>query len=513
MTFISALKNTRRIGFIFIGLSMFITTLNDTILNISLPMIARELGASTSELQWVQNAYLLVFASSLLTMGALSDRFGRKRFLLLGVSSFALFSFLAGITDNIQALIAIRGFQGLSGAIIIPSTLSLISAIFPESTANRKAISIWSAMFGLGAAFGPVLGGWLLGLDFISWKSIFFVNIPFALIAFVGTAVFLTESKDLSAPQPDIPGVILSILALFTLVFAIIHAGEAGWGQPQTLVGFAAALSLLTLFLLWEKRTSNPMLPLQFYKNPSFSAASLSMAVTLFSIMGVFFFMPQFFQGIQNYSPLETGVLLIPQALMSVAASLLSHRMVRWIGIKRTLSRGFLLGAVGIIFLGSTLQADTPYLVILFGYLLLFVGIDNAMPAATMSIMGSIPEEKAGVGSATNEMTAQVGAALGIAVMGAVVNRTYLQNLTGLELDFSPSILREIQSSIFSARAVLYDSGLANSQLLAELNNGFLRGMKTSMILGGFLLIAVALIVHWKLPDQLVRTSSGPHKD
>ncbi|MBN1266962.1 MAG: MFS transporter [Anaerolineales bacterium] len=493
----------RKIGFIFIALSLLVTTINDTILNVSLPIIARELNASTSDLQWIQNAYLLVFSSFLLTMGTLSDRYGRKRFLLLGVASFAFFSLLAGFAPNSKVLILARALQGFSGAIIMPSTLSLIAAIFPEPAANRKAIAIWSAMFGLGVGIGPVLGGWILSLDVFSWKSIFYINIPFALIAFSGVALFLPESRDKSAPPADIPGVFLSILALFTLVFAIIDAGEAGWGQPRTLISLAVSFVLLSLFLLWEKRAKHPMLPLHFFRNKAFATASFSMAITLFSLMGVFFFIPQFFQGIQYYSPLETGLLMIPQAMISVIVSMLSHRVVRRMGIRRAISGGFLLGAIGVLYLGLILQADTAYPVILLGFLFLFTGIDTAMPAATMTIMGSVPEEKAGVGSAMNEMTAQIGAALGIAVMGAVVNRTYLQHIRVLDLQLSPGLLEGIRSSIFSARAALLESGLANSEvLITDVNSGFLQGLRNSMLLGSVLLLGTAILAAVLLPDK-----------
>ena len=337
-----------------------------------------------------------------------------------------------------------------------------------------------------------------------SWKGIFYLNIPFALIAFLGTVFFLPESKDRSAPPADIPGVVLSILALFTLVFAIIGAGERGWSEPDILYSLAASIVFLGLFLLWERHTSHPMLPLHFFKNRSFAIASFSMAITLFSLMGVFFFIPQFFQGIQNYSPLETGLLMIPQALISVVVSLFSHRVVRRIGIKRSISGGFLLGAAGILYLGLTLHADTPYPLILLGFLFLFTGIDTAMPAGTMSIMGSVPEEKAGVGSAMNEMTAQIGAALGIAVMGAVVNRTYLEHVQAFGTQLNPQLLKTVESSIFSARTALQESGLSNtSTVINDLSNGFVQGLNNSMLLGSALMFGTAVLTATLLPEKL----------
>lgn len=501
----------RWLGFAFIALSLFVTTMNDTILNVSLPTISRELGASTGELQWVQNAYLLVFASLLLTMGTLSDRFGRKRFLLLGTASFAVFSLIAGFANSTILLIAARALQGCSGAIIMPSTLSLISTMFPEPDMNKKAIAIWSAMFGLGVGVGPILGGWLLSIEALPWESIFFINIPFTLIAFLGTSILLPESKDTSAPPPDIPGVLLSITGLFILVYAIIRAGEIGWGQRSVLISAGTAVLLLTAFLVWEKNARHPMLPLHFFRNMSFTAANISMTFTLFALMGFFFFIPQFFQGIQHYSPLETGLLMMPQAAISVIASLLSHRVVGRFGIRKSVSGGLLLAAGGITALGIILQPDTSYPVILLAFLFLFTGIDTAMPAATMSVMGSVPDEKAGVGSAMNEMTTQIGGALGIAVVGAVVNRTYLQHIKTLEFGGGTALEAAVESSIFSANAALLDSGLPDTaNLISEISSGFIDGLKTGMFFGGLLLIVIALLAARLLPDTPERISSTP---
>lgn len=494
----------RWIGFIFISLSLLVVTINDTILNVSLPTIAYELGASSSDLQWIQNAYILVFAALLLTMGTLSDRYGRKRFLMIGVAAFSFFSLIAGLSQQTSTLILARALQGIGGAIIMPSTLSMITVMFPKPRENARAIAIWSAMFGLGVGIGPILGGWLLDQAFLSWKSIFFVSIPFGMIALLGAAIFLPESRDPEAPPADIPGVFLSTTALFTLVFGIIKAGEIGWDQPRTLVSLALALILIALFLIWEKRAAHPMLPLHFFTNMSFTAASISMTVTLFTLLGIIFFIPQFFQGIQNYTPLETGILMIPQAVISILISLNSHHIVRLIGIKKSVTGGLLLGAAGFIYLSLILQAHTSYALILLGFIIIITGIDTALPAGTISIMGSIPKEKAGIGSAMSEMTGQIGAALGIAVLGAIINRTYLLRIQTLETNLSTQTMQQLQSSIFSAKSMLLESDLPDKlQLLANVQEGFIEGLRQAMLVGGILLIGTAILTAWLLPHKI----------
>jgi EmrB/QacA subfamily drug resistance transporter len=498
----------RWIGFAFISISLLATSINNMVLNVAMPVIARELNASTSDLQWIQDAYILVFAALLLAMGALSDRYGRKRFLLVGVSSFALFAILAALARTTTLVIFARALQGIGAAIIMPSTLSLISALFPEPRERAKAIAIWSAMFGAGVSIGPILGGLLLEMPGFMWNGIFLVNVPFALIAFVGVYIYVPESYGGSRGKLDIPGVVLSTAGLFALVYAIIKGGELGWSSPDFLLGMAVALLLISGFIWWERHSPEAMLPLHFFKNPSFSVASITMMFALFGLFGFSFFLPLFFQGIQNYSALETGLLMFPQAVLSVTVSWNSHHIINWIGVKKTTSWGMVLVAVGAIMLASILRTDTSYWIILASLIITFIGIDIALPAATVSIMGSVPDSKAGIGSGMNEMTGNTGGALGIAILGAILNRVYLKKILPLESLVPQGMLEDINSSIFSAhKAIESLGGDTVSELLQVVDNAFVSGLRIVMLVCFMLFTLLALFTARFLPSEIIKLS------
>ncbi|MCH7481203.1 MAG: MFS transporter, partial [Chloroflexi bacterium] len=336
-------KNRWR-GMIFIGISLIVISIDNTILNVALPSISRTLGASASELQWIVTAYVLMFASLLLTMGALGDRFGRKRMLQIGLVLFGIGSAAAGLSTSTNMLIAARAFLGFGGAIIMPSTLSIITATFPRDEQPR-AIAMWAAIFGLGIGIGPVLGGWLIEL--YDWNSVFFINLPVVLVAIVGGSTYLMESRDESAPRIDIPGILLSIPGLFLLVYAIIEAGNQGWTAPEVLQTFAISAILLTAFALWESRAKEPMLPLYFFKNMSFTAANLAMVLVMFAMFGSIFFMSQYLQSVIGYSAFEAGVRMLPLALTMVVASIASSRVAASIGTKYTVALGIFIAGLG----------------------------------------------------------------------------------------------------------------------------------------------------------------------
>src|SRR5690349_13363908 len=248
----------RWLGLVFIGVSLIVISLDNTILNVAIPSISRTLGASASELQWIVDAYVLVFAALLLTVGGLGDRYGRKKMLQFGLVMFGIGSLGAGLSSTTNVLIATRAFLGIAGAAILPSTLSIISATFP-ATERPRAIALWAAVFGLGVGVGPLIGGALL--ERFEWNSVFFVNLPIIVIALIGGARNIADSKDEYAPKADIPGVILSITGLFSLVYGIIEAGQKGWTEQTVLIAFVIAFVLLGLFAWWEARNPDAMLP------------------------------------------------------------------------------------------------------------------------------------------------------------------------------------------------------------------------------------------------------------
>ena len=492
----------RWVGLAFLCIALLAVSMNNTILNVSMPVIAVALDASTSDLQWIENSYILVFSALLLSMGMLGDRYGRKRFLMGGIVAFGIFSVMAALAHGTEMVIVARALQGAGGAIVMPSTLSLISAMFRDPNDRAKAIAIWSAMFGVGVGIGPIVGGALLGMPWFNWQGVFLINLPLGLIFIIGGAFFIPESRHPSSSRLDLPGVIFSFSGLFALVYAIIAAGEHGWGAPDVLACFGAAVIFVGIFVWWEGRNPNAMLPLALFRNPSFTLVSISMMIIVFGLSGMFFFLPLFLQGIQGYTPLETGLMLFPQAIISILVSWNSHHIIRWIGMRGTMISGLSLMTAGMTLMALTIQINTAYSLILIGLILTISGIDSSMPAGTVSIMSSVPEEKAGIGSAMNEMAINIGSALGIALLGAILNRFYLKGVAPLAELVSPDAMESITSSIFSAHQALagLDDGAA---LRAVVDNAFVDGLRAVMVICAILFGLLALLVRIYLPKKV----------
>lgn len=493
----------------FVCISLMVISLDNTILNTALPAISRALGASASQLQWVLDAYVLVFAAMLLTMGAIGDRIGRKRTLQFGLIWFAAGSLVAALSTSTDMLIVTRAFLGIGGATIMPSTLSIITATFRDGNERSKAIGAWAAVFALGVGIGPVVGGWLL--EHFEWGSVFLVNLPIAAIALIGGYFFIADSRDENAPRPDFPGVVLSIVGLFALVYAIIEAGQSSWTDTNVLIAFAIAAVVLGLFGWWESHTSHPMLPIRFFRNPSFTGANLAVAMLTFSLFGALFFLSQFFQSVQGYSPLEAGILILPMALVAMVASGISSRLSERFGVKIIVACGLLLAAGGFGYMAVAAAADIPYSVSVIGLCITAMGVGTAMPVATDSIMGSVPVDKAGVGSAMNDTTRQIGGALGIAILGTIMNRTYLTSVDNL-LTSNPLFrmlpangVEAIRASITGAHIVADQVPLPAlaTQLTDTANAAFVSGMKDALFVGAAILIAAAIATFIILPARI----------
>jgi EmrB/QacA subfamily drug resistance transporter len=492
----------RWVGLAFLSIALLTVSMNNSILNVSMPVIAVALDASTSDLQWIEDSYILVFSALLLSMGMLGDRYGRKRFLMWGMVAFGAFSIMAALAQGTIWVIVARALQGAGGAVVMPSTLSLISAMFRDANDRSKAIAIWSAMFGVGYGIGPLVGGALLNLPWFNWQGIFLINLPLGLIFMVGGAFFIPESYHPSSNRIDLPGVALSFTGLFSLIYAIIAAGEHGWSAPDVLAWFGTAVVFTAVFVWWENRTPHAMLPLTLFRNPSFTLVSITMMFISFGLSGLFFFLPLFLQGIQGYTPLQTGLLLMPQSIISVLVSWNSHHIIRWIGVRGTMLTGLTLMASGMALVAITIHPAIPYGLILVGLIMIIAGIDSSMPAGTVSIMSSVPEEKAGIGSAMNEMAINIGGALGIAVLGAILNRVYQLGVTPLAEQVSPEVMDSIANSIFSAHKALanLDGGAA---LIVVVDNAFVDGMRAIMVVCAVLFSVLAVLVRIYLPRKV----------
>jgi len=408
-------------------LAAFVINLDTTIVNVALPTLVRELNASNSQLQWVVDAYNLLFAASVLAAGSLSDRFGRKGMLLSGLSVFGLASFAGGLTDSPGQLIAARAVMGVGSAMVFPSTLSLITNVFTERRERAQAIGLWGAITGAAIALGPIVGGWLLELS--DWRSIFFAMVPIAALAGLLVARYVPTSRDPAAPKIDRAGFALSTATIGLLVYTIIEAPGYGWGSTRTIVSFALTAALAAAFVAWERRTEQPMLDVSLFRNPRFTAASASVAISFFALSGFIFLVTQYFQFLKGYGPLSTGLRLLPVASFVAISSILGARLAVRVGTKLVVASGLFLMAVFYVWVSRT-SVTTGYGEIAAQMVVLGTGMGLTSAPATDAIMGVVPKAKAGVGSAVNDTTRLLGGTLGVAVIGSVYASLYASKLT-----------------------------------------------------------------------------------
>ena len=408
-----------------LSMSLLIIGLDNTILNVAIPTLQREFSASATSLQWMVDAYILVFAGLLLTMGSLGDRFGRKRALQVGLVIFGLSSLFAAYADSSAQLITARALMGIGGALIMPSTLSILTDVFPREE-RGKAIGIWAGVAGLGVGIGPLTGGVLL--ENFWWGSVFLINIPVVVIAIVTGLILVPESRDPHPKSLDIPGALLSITAISTLVYFIIEAPAHGWTNAFVIAGFLGGAVLTALFLIWESKIDHPMLNLAYFKNPRFSAGAGAIALGFFALFGMIFGMTQYLQFVQGFTPLEAGLRMAPIALGIAAGAGSSHRFVGKLGTNKVVAAG-LVGLAVVFVTISFWQIDTNYWIVGGTFFFLAFSMGNVMAPSTDSVMGAVPEVNAGVASAMNDVTRQVAGALGVAVVGSVINTAYSEKM------------------------------------------------------------------------------------
>jgi EmrB/QacA subfamily drug resistance transporter len=408
-------------------LAAFAINLDTTIVNVALPTLARQLHASNSELQWIVDAYNLVFAAFLLVAGSLSDRLGRKGMLLAGLAVFGIASAVGGLAVSSSELIVARCVMGLGAAMAFPATLSLISNVFPERAERARAIGLWGATAGIAIALGPIVGGWLLGR--FSWPSIFFAMAPVAAAGAWLVARYVPTSREADAPPPDRAGFGLSTGAISLLVFTIIEAPNQGWSSARSVAGFLIAAALLLCFVSWERRSSSPMLDVSLFRNARFSAACGAVTVSFFTLLGFIFVITEYFQLIKHYDPLSAGVHLLPVALSVGVSSVLGTKLAVRIGTKLVVTAGLLMVTTFYAWVASV-STTTSYGTIGAQMVLYGVGMGLTSAPATEAIMGVVPAAKAGVGSAVNDATRLLGGTLGVAVIGSVYASVYSNRLT-----------------------------------------------------------------------------------
>jgi EmrB/QacA subfamily drug resistance transporter len=481
-------------------LSLLIVSLDNTVLNVALPTLVRDLGATSTDLQWIVDAYVLVFAGLLLVSGSVADRFGRKWTFLAGLVAFAGCSTWAAFSGSVGMLIAARASMGLGGALIMPSTLSLITSMYSEARERTRAFGLWSATTGAGVALGPIIGGVLLA--HFSWGSVFLINVPIAALALALAIPFVPNSQSATAEPPDLLGALLSIAGLGLLLWAIIDAPVHGWASPTVIGAGFGGLAVLAGFCLWEMHATHPMLRLSFFRSRRFSVSVLSISMVMFGLFGALFVLTQFLQFDLGYTALQTGIRVLPAAGSIVVVAPFASVLDRFLGGRLVVGLGLLLIAAGLWQISSA-TVLTTYGGIVLGMVLLGVGAALVLPSVTAGVMGSLPGEHTGVGAATNAAFIQVGGALGVAVLGSqLLTRYQSQMATSLAPYHVPAAIEStIQGSIGGALGVAGREGGMIGQVLAGwARSAFVNGMDLALLTGALVAAVAALLALIALP-------------
>jgi len=406
--------------------ALFMVMLDSTVVNLALPTIQRKLGASISELQWIVDAFVLALASLLLTGGTLGDMFGRRKAFISGLALFTGGSLFCALAPSTHMLIAGRALQGVGGAIMMPSTLSILTNTFPDPKERAQAIGMWAGISGLALAVGPLIGGTMV--DNLGWQSIFLINLPVGALALTLAFLFVPESADRAGRSLDLPGQVSAAVGLGTLTYAFIEANTYGWASARITSCFVVAAMALALFIIVELRGRSPMLQLQFFRNSTFSGANLVGVIVTFAFFGIVFFLSLFMQEVQGYSPTKAGILQLPATLGIMVSAIVSGRIVGRIGARLPITVGLLMTGFGLLML-TALEPTTGYAS--FWYWLLLVGLGNGMIMSPMTtaVMSTVPNDRAGMASATSNTMRQVGSVFGIAVLGNLVTRRFTNQL------------------------------------------------------------------------------------
>jgi EmrB/QacA subfamily drug resistance transporter len=478
--------------------------LDTTIVNVALPSISTDLDAGTRSLQWIVDGYNLAFAALVLAAGSLSDRYGRRPALILGLLAFAAASAVGAVVDSAGALIAARVAMGMSAAVIFPTTLSIISNTFRDRRERAAALGIWGAVVGIGVAAGPVTGGVLL--EHFAWGSVFWALVPLAVLTAGAAYVLVPESRDPAVPRLDLPGLGLSVAMLSALVFTIIEAPEHGWASARTLGGFAVSALVLLVFIAVERRAEHPMLDLSLFRDRRFSAASGAVTVTFFALFGFIFLITQYFQFVRGYGALSTGARILPVALSIAAASEVGALLAPRIGTKVVVTSGLLLFGASFVWI-STVSVDASYPAVIVPQMVLMgLGMGFISTPATESILLVLPPARAGVGSAVNDATRELGGTLGVAVVGSVFSSVYAANLADGAWGAVPAdVLERAKDAVGAATAI----SAGQPELARALQDAFMSGLHTSSLVVGLLCLAGALVGAVALPGRGTHAPEG----
>ena len=473
--------------------ALFMIMLDNTVVNVALPTIQSDLNPTQSQLQWIINAYILVFAALILLGGKLGDRFGLKRLFIVGLVGFTVWSAACALASTTDQLILFRALQGTGAAIMNPLSLSILVATFPRPKLPQ-AIGIWAGISGLGLALGPLVGGFLT--EHVGWSAVFWINVPIGIIALVAVMLAVRESRDDTVKSLDVVGTVLVTFGLLGLTYALIGTSDNGWLSVRTLGLMGVSIVLLVAFVWWESRHKEPMVPLGFFKSRVFSTSIIVAVLVGFGLYGALFVVTLYMQNIRGYSAIDAGIRLLPLTMAVMFVAPLAGKLNARLGSARLMGGGMAMACVAMLGL-SLLEFNSPYSQIWPFYLLLGAGIALTMPAMSAAAMGAIDPRKAGVGSGVLNAARQVGGALGIAVLGSVA-ATITTNawhdktagMGGVYVTQADRLKQLVEGA--QAQAV---NALAGPDAMLLAMESWMEGFRASVLAGAFLMAAAVVVV------------------
>lgn len=480
--------------------------LDNTVVNVAIPTIGRELSATVSDIQWIIDGYVLTFASLLLTGGIAGDRYGRKKMFLTGLSIFTLASLLCGLSASSGQLIAARALQGVGAALLMPGTLAIITVTFPAHE-RAKAIGLWAGVSGLALALGPTIGGYMV--EHLGWESVFFLNVPIGIVAFVTARRTVRESRSEHARDLDIVGLVLGTLGLATLTYGLIEANPKGWTDAVIVASLSAGVALTIAFLVWEAMNPKAMLPLSFFKIPAFAAGNAVAFSVSLGMFSIFLFFSLYMQVIRSYSPVQAGLRFLPMTIMIVITAPNAGRIAQRIGSRVPMTYGLTLVGLGLLSM-TQITATTTYWVVAVMFMVMGHGMGATMAPMTAAVMGAVGPERAGLGSATTNTSREIGGLLGIAALGTVLFTQVATSIRPLLAGLGLNAVQQEGVVQIARHGVPTPSELAPLGITAAQAGGILGAFKTAFMdgfhhatfIGGIVLLLAALVANRFIPGH-----------